>query len=530
MKLTAIFCFLLISGLCFATRISINSPREGFDLRQENDLELDYTITSLNETSAKIVVFRSNKGAWPKVHEAPISVASRGNLNTVVTPAFYFCEDTYAIRIMNGTKTLAGPVHFLAGAGACSSDDNSKFLSLEQNLVDLQTFTPLNQLDRDTCGAFASTTALSAAYRRLKGINKIFSQNYIHHMVKSTWLSKNPVYLYENQSSFWGGNSIKDAFDTLVYYPAPPSSNSPYLSQAQLRGMIRGLGIANLNWDENPEVNRVTQEDVDLLEYDKNHIPLVARQFATYGIGTYRYHNGAVARSTKTIENYLKIGREVVISIILKWRAVPGKAKTMHYDANGTGNHMMVIVGFDKTDAANPYFLVKNSWADGVLRVHYDIIRNQTNSEIGVIDSVREQTQPSPSRWLGRWEMKHDKWRGELYLRRSVEANLNRNSGDLRLGEYHHQNGKRHCVYGSWSPNTKVLKLKINFDSSIEDKEYNVKYNSSRPAVKVLAKSICPEKASGQPFEFNMELNSHKMAKGLTLWNNNQFSAEIWRE
>jgi hypothetical protein len=529
-RLATIFSFSLFPIFAAATSISIQSPLNGSDLRLERGLVLNYTVNSLDESDAKIIVFRSNNGAWPKVHEVSLSTTARGALRSTATPAIHFCEDVYAIRIMSGARTLAGPVHFQAGVGACSNSDKSKFVNLESNLIDLLNFTPLNQLDRDTCGAFASTTALSAAYRRLKGINQLFSQNYKHHMVKSTGLSGNPVYLYENQSSFWGGNSISDAFKTLVHYPVPPVAYSPYLNQTQLSGRATNLGITNLMWNENPQINRVTQEDIDLLEYDTRHIPLIARQLAVYGIGTYRHHTGGDARDTTRIENYLKAGQEVVIGMTLRWRAAARMAKTMIYDSTGTGAHMMVIVGFDKTDSANPYFLIKNSWADGILRVHYDVVRNQTNSEIGVIDSVRDQTQPSTSRWLGRWEMRHDNWRGELFLRRSVESNLNRTSGYLRLGEYHHQNGKRHCVYGTWGPYTKKLMLKINFDSTIEDKEYTVTYNPSKPSVKVVAKSVCPETASGQYFELNMATNTHNQASGFALWNNIQFTAEIWRE
>ncbi len=529
-KFLGILFFVLSPLQSFATSIMINSPLEGADLRQEAALNLNLTVNHLLEADAKIVVFRLNNNHWPIVQELPLAQVTQGTLETNVTPALHFCEDYYAIRIMSGNQTLAGPVHFRAGVGACSSTDLNRFVNLENNMIDLINFKPTNQMDRNTCGAFAATAALSAAYKRLKGHNVLLSQNYQHHINKSTGLNPWPFYLYENQSSFWGGNSVSGALMTLGHYPIPTEAEAPYQSQADLQRIVNNLGITNIEWRPNPRDNRVTQHDVDLFEYDNSYIPLFARQVAGYGVTSYRTHSGAEARDTNRIENYLKRGQEVLIGLTLRWAAAPRKAKTLVYNASGTGDHIMVIVGFDKSDAANPYFLIKNSWGDGILRVHYDVIRNQSNSDIGVIDAVRDQALPSTSRWIGRWEMRHDQWRGQLIIRRILDSNLSRITGYHRIGEYHDQNGNRYCAYGSWDGTTKKLMMKINWDQRIEDREYDVTYDSSLPAVRVVAKSTCAESASGQDFELNMEINVHTRANGKVVWNNMDFPAEIWRD
>lgn len=518
--------FLFALSANATTNIQINSPLDGFDIRNETKLELNYTINSLDaaDQGAKIVVFRMNNHAWPRIQELPIDTGTGGHIK-ISTPARYFCEDLYAIRIMNGDRTLAGPVHFYAGAGACSNADRNKFLNLEENLIDLQIYNPANQKDRDTCGSFATAAALSAAYKREKGINILMSQQFLHHLVKSSSYGGVPFYLYENQASLWGGNPFK----IIKYYAAPSDAYAPYLTNTQMWDVVANLGLGNMYWNANPQLNRVPQLHVDLLEYDERHIPMYARQVAMYGATSTVMVRKALATDTNRIETWLRSNREVVIGLDLKWMPSATKAKTMLYNATSGGGHMMLIVGYDKTDSANPYFLIKNSWGDGVLRVHYDVIRNQTNSEIGYIESVREVNTFHPTRWFGAWNMKHDRWIGKLYVRRAYELSLDRYDGYLRIGEYHHQNGQRYCAYGDWDPQAKKLMMKINFDKPIQNNYYDVKWDPTRPTVRVLAKDVCPAEAQGQYFELNMSNNVHRNAYGHTIWNNITFPAEIWR-
>lgn len=511
------------------TDIQINSPLDGFDLRKDTELTLTYTVNSNDEPNPKIVVFRNNNNSWPRVQEIPMIKRPGGHVINAI-PARYFCEDVYAIRIMSGDRTLAGPVHFWAGVGACSHPDKNKFVNLENNLVDLLTFNPANQMDRDTCGAFATSEALSAAYRRLKGINLTFSQQFLHHLVKSGSYNHVPFYMYENQSSLWGGNNITDSLKIIKYYGAPAEVYSPYMSQTTLAALAAGLGTGNMLWHPNPQINRVSQINVDTLEYNEEHVSLFSRQMAMYGANQAWRWGNYDATNTMKIEAFLRAGIEVIYGLDLKWKAAPEKAKTMLYDKDASGGgHMMLIVGYDKTDAANPYFLVKNSWGDGILRLHYDIIRNQTNAEIGVIESVREVNTHHPTRWLGAWQMKHDRWVGKLYIRRAYEMAQDRYSGYLRVGEYHHQNGQRYCAYGTWNAQANKLMMKINFDKPILNNYYSVKWDKDRPAVNVLAKDVCSPDASGQYFELNMANNVNRNSYGHTIWNNIRFPAEIWR-
>jgi hypothetical protein len=52
-------------------------------------------------------------------------------------PKGHVCRDTYAIRLMLGTATLAGPVHFMAGTGSCGGASTDVFVNLENQLTDV---------------------------------------------------------------------------------------------------------------------------------------------------------------------------------------------------------------------------------------------------------------------------------------------------------------------------------------------------------------------------------------------------------
>lgn len=512
-----------------ATHIVINSPQDGWDLRKQTVMNLSFTVHSIDAgINPKIVVFRNNNGWWPRVQEIAMNRGIATHIQNAI-PAKYYCEDLYAIRIMDGDRTLAGPVHFNAGVGACSHTDKNKFVNLEANQFDLETFRPANQGDRDTCSSFAAAAALSAAYYRLKGVKVLLSQNFLHHLVKSGSYNDTPYYLYENQSSIWGGNNITDAFKIIKNYGAPSEVYAPYQFGNQLNDIRLRLGIGEMNWSQNPQLNRISQMSVDTFEYSEEHIPLLSRLMAHYRAKEAWFWRGALAKDTLKIESALRSGIEVVIGLSLQWKEVPQKAKTFNFDPTSRGGHMMLIVGYDKTDAANPYFLVKNSYGDGIVRMHYDVLLKNENPEIGYIQSVHDVGNNHPTRWFGQWNMKHDRWIGKLFIRRAYEMAQDRYSGYLRIGEYQHQNGQRYCAYGQWDATSKKLMMKINFDKPILNSWYDVKWDNAQPTVRVLAKDVCSPVASGQYFELNMSSNLHNSAWGHTIWNGISFNAEISR-
>ena len=421
--------FLIFSHHAYAaTEIALKNPVEGANYTNTPNLELKLNIKQLDETDAKIILFQSRDNRWEKVNEIPLDSRLGGDQTFPLFSVFHFCEDVYAVRIMSGAKTLAGPAHFKAGSGTCWFNKLDSFVNLEQNLTDLAIFKPANQLKRDTCGSFAGAAALEAAYHRLLGVNVLLSQNYLHHIIKSSWLTPTPFYLFENQTSFWGGNSTVDALRFLSAYTVPPVNYATYQDQSDLQALLRSFGYPDLTWNPNPQLVAAQQNQIDDLEYSEQHIPLSARLMAQYGALESSTFSGLPSTEIPKIETRLRNGQEVLISIQLTWRNSSTKAKTKIYDSANKGNHLILIVGYDKTNPSDPYFLVKNSWGEGVLRVNYDVFRNQTSLYWGVIQSVKPVNGPNPSRWIGRWQMQHDRWRGVLILRRLWEVNLNRTS------------------------------------------------------------------------------------------------------
>ncbi len=527
MKFFSALLMMLLPSISFAQSAVIYSPTEGSDMSARRSLQVNFEVRRQLYASDRFVVFRANNGNWNRVHEVKprfldISTARRvQNLN----PDYYFCYDTYAIRLMRGRDTLAGPVHFRAGAGACAGD-SSVFVNLENNQSDIRRFEGANQLNRDTCGSFGGVAALEAAYKRLKGIDVRLSTHYMHHIIKSSWLNDVPFYRYENQSSYWGGNDPITALKFLQFYPLPIERFSSYKSQDELTQILRTLGLPQLRWSGDPRRNFTTQDQIDRFEYSSLNISQRARANARYGVDSYSSHRAGDPRNVQRIENYLRNGEEVLFAVSLDWRDHPNQAKTKIYDSTANGGaHIMLIVGFDRT-GAEPYFLVKNSWGDGILRMHYDVFR-RSGGTIAVIRSVKDPNLHNASFWLGRWDMRHDRWDGTLTLRRNVEASLDASVSISRIGEYQSSNGNKHCVWGSTSNSSKKLKMWIDFDSTIQVRERRVRFGNS--VIRAFARNVCPKEKRGQYFEVDVNSRTALSGRGTTWWNGNPFPVSIRR-
>ncbi len=76
--------------------------------------------------------------------------------------------------------------------------------------------------------------------------------------------------------------------------------------------------------------------------------------------------------------------------------------------------HRMLIVGYDRTDPANPHFLVKNSWGVEDTRIGYDFLAY--GEWASYIESVRPPRPMPELRWIGRWEVEFGLMPGQLDL------------------------------------------------------------------------------------------------------------------
>lgn len=290
--------------------------------------------------------------------------------------------------------------------------------------------TPIrNQGGRGTCYAFAAVAAMEAAYKRAHGVELDLSEQVAFHLNKAGELFANfestPAIMHENNSSVWGFQGSSDIADKLVRSAIPLESDAPYLSAEQMESLRTTYGVT-------PEAaGSLSQETMDGLEFAEGHVPLAARQAARYRIGSTAALPGMP--SVQQIQTVISAGHEVIAD-------VPG--------------HCVLIVGFD---TGRREWLIKNSWGEaGLIRSSFDstswpILGGRYITSIGAPDALASPE----SCWLGRWQVDHDGWRGELVVRRTTDYRQPAGQA-TKLGSYY-RDGNRYDVNGRCEDNGRQL-------------------------------------------------------------------------
>jgi hypothetical protein len=281
--------------------------------------------------------------------------------------------------------------------------------------------TPIrNQGGRGSCYAFAAVAAMEAAYKRTHGMEFDLSEHFAFHLNKAGELFPGfetmPAVLHENNSSVWGFQGSSDIADKLVRSAIPVESDAPYLSAEQMEALRVAYGVTA------EADSALAQEPMDGLEFAEDHVPLAARQAARYRIGATAAFPGNPM--VEQVQAVISAGHEVIAD-------VPG--------------HCVLIVGFD---AVRREWLIKNSWGEaGLIRSSFD---SMTWPILGgrYITSIVAPDAPVSAEacWVGRWQMDHDGWRGELVVRRTTD--YRRPAGQsTKLGNYY-RDGQRYDVNG----------------------------------------------------------------------------------
>ena len=279
-----------------------------------------------------------------------------------------------------------------------------------------------SQQDRATCWAFAGVAALEAAYKRKYNLTLDLSEQYVFHMMKAGELyfdyATNTMNNHENNSSFWGFHGSSGIVEHMTRFAVPDELFAPYKNQSKLDAIRRGIPEAgSLDWNS-------TQEQLDAFEFSEQHIPIAARWNAKYRVKSW----GALGNNPtpEAIEQVIRAGYEVVAD-------VPG--------------HCILIVGYDRKKRT---FIVKNSWGENnFITISYD--DNSGWKILGahyITDVIDPNTPPQiKAKWLGRWNMDHDGWRGTLVIRRFTNfRNADKNAA-TKLGNYY-RDGQRYDVNG----------------------------------------------------------------------------------
>ncbi|MCL6582619.1 MAG: chitobiase/beta-hexosaminidase C-terminal domain-containing protein [bacterium] len=432
------------------------------------------------------------------------------------------------------------------------------------NLATYQTSVK-NQLPRGSCASFAFLGAIEAYYKRHYNLELDLSEEYFIHIVHSTQPTCNPDLLHENISSWCGASCLTTPMTSGEVYMAlngiaiPEEKYAPYFgdgstypdhSQADLDKIVSDSGLVCDSCSESAStaIPLLSQKAVDNYEYDPRYIPLEARKNARYGATKVQLLSVADTQDTAFLEQCLWGGHEVDIFLDLNRLDIGdgnffsnGTPVSKHPDGNpiavwpkdgvneGHIGHTMLLIGYDKT---RQLFLLKNSWGSYLpyFWVPYNYVKNCSTGGVIVLDVRDPNLGPSPeAMWIGKWNMDHDGWLGELVIRRT-RSRAQSNTGDIytettlgtpaRLGTYYSQDGTAHAVTGYISDSVGYkIKLFIDFDN---------------PEGAPQAEST-PITLKGQEFDLEMFASPSNSttfgnyAAGTTVWRNYMFGALISR-
>ena len=335
---------------------------------------------------------------------------------------------------------------------------------IRPGLVDLRlNQTPLkNQaigMERGSCTYFANLAALEAAYKK-RGYGELnLSEEFFSIMSKVMylepyWSTLTGSNVRENQmgstqgggSIFWFTNGLKIPLEENVpfrpLYPAP----------------------ANLSSNNQREVN-------DFNTTQLTDSVLIAPLY--YGATTGVEFTSAQFLNTSEYEKVLDLGYEISVLI-------------------NRGSHNIIIIGYDKTDPANPQFLVKDSYynpsgvacASIVDKRPYSSLISSPIIGASYITAIREPTTFNELAFMGRWNLSFDGHKGILdvyhipgmnYTYSGFGGALRETNGgtiipiEKRIGVFYDETGNAYRVNGKISGN----RMEFYFDLSTPNQRWD---------------------------------------------------------
>ncbi len=315
-----------------------------------------------------------------------------------------------------------------------------------------------NQGGRYTCITFASIAALEAAYKRQGFGDFDLSEEFINYMGKANWLHPNwnqpedsngngtiedtngngipdegsifdkGAAYRENQIGFTGGGGSAAWLKTLATgMYATEESAMPYMP-AYVPGVDHtDLPTSDPFWQVSENTNDFNLNPVNFTRFDSPDARKVDRYFSVKSMRTICGWDGAPgcdsALTTTEVETILQQGTEIAIDFFV---AGDLDGAIWQYDADiptGPG-HAMLLVGYDKTDPRNPYFIAKNSWGptsggvggdcgeDGYTCISYAYLRYvYAAAYIIEVNPPRDWDKVS---FYGRWDLSFDGHHGTL--------------------------------------------------------------------------------------------------------------------
>lgn len=222
---------------------------------------------------------------------------------------------------------------------------------------------------------------------------------------------------------------------------------------------------------------------VSAFNLDPRHLPYSALSAPRYyRIRSVEWLPKDDARNPAAIEAVLAAGHEVIWDFRMAGD-ISGRTWKNNGPAGDAYPHRMLIVGYDRTDPRNAYFLVKNSWGDvGVFdtndcltRMEYDYLEY---GEWASYISAVEPPKPWPElRFLGRWHIETPPLAGilDLYhlpgmMKKDFEHNQFRDESgrpleDRRLGTFYAKGDPNDAYRVNGAIRGSAIELFIDFDN-----------------------------------------------------------------
>ncbi len=344
-----------------------------------------------------------------------------------------------------------------------------------------------DQGGRNTCVAFATTAAIEAAYKRLRGETLDLSEQYANHIQKATALPRtlNALPARETQLGAWGGSGVGYQLGWLyrLRFGLPPDADLPYISTGDYERTNQPGDDPRLQWDD----PSFSQQLIDTWNLENEattyHIPATttltnlprqALADAVYGVSSVAAVDPI---NLNNLKQALADGREVAFGAAL---TKPAAGESAFVDgvwvptSDDWGGHAMLMVGYDDAKRA---FIVKNSWgrdatgrgrpgaadanADGFILMSYDWVPRigEAYTVVAVRDTGTWQNQQP---FLGDWSIDADypataDIHGHLdvyHLPGAFPSSSLSGATDLRLGTLYTAANGDHRVNGSVSAGT----------------------------------------------------------------------------
>lgn len=281
---------------------------------------------------------------------------------------------------------------------------------------------PRQQLDRNTCWAFAAVAAIEARYLRDYGVTLDLSEEYLFHSLKAAeYLPSfvaNPS--FETSSSLWGFQGNATSAGQTNRFRLPLEVYSGYRAQSEyveVLGKISGTGGLASSANTQVADASATQPAMDAFEWSSDVHPTEAQYQARYGA------TGVTPLTSLAIpelEAKLRTNQEIIGVFESRMASRQASGIVDYNGAPAGGQHVMVIVGYDRT---KQLFDIKDSATGAFEKYTYNLVSHALASAAVLKGVIPPTTQPiSHTKWLGSWRLSYGAIQGKLVLRRHASV------------------------------------------------------------------------------------------------------------